>query len=162
MLVNPPPAVSGLTLDDRAELAATLSSTLLTSVGLPLKLAPRLVTGSSVEQAYALTLPDGITLTAGRKYRLDGILFVRDGSTVLSAGAYANHVLKRGSESWTDVRPGAEYPVLNGGASAFFDSVEDVFTLGEDSGVLSLVGKPIDGESVTIEFDGTIADLGTD
>lgn len=163
MLVNPLPAVSGLTTEDRAEIADTVTAALLEGPGLPLKLAPTSVTGSGGADIYRnLTLPVGLTLVTGRKYRIEGILLIRNGSTRLAEIAYEHHILKRGSGSWSEVRPGSSDPILESGAETYFATEAELFILGENSGALALVGKPINGQTVTIEFDGLISDLGTD
>lgn len=163
MLVNPPLAVSGLTADDRTELAATITAALLEGPGLPLKLAPTTMTGSGgVDQVITVPLPIGFTPIIGRKYRIGGMLFVRNGATLVAELAYEHHVLKRGSGAWSEVRSGSADPKLEAGYTTYFAADEHLPTLGNVTGTLTVEGRPINGQTVTVEFDGLLADYGTD
>jgi len=143
-------------------IAAAITANVLRGAGLPLKLAPTLVTGADgVDQVVALTLP--ASPVTGRKYRLDGQLFVRDGSALVATMSVRGFVAKRASSSWSLVRRGdGDDPVTDPGWDGFFASVDHLPGPGDDGDALAVFVRPIDGQTVSIEADLLFADLGAD
>ena len=200
---------------------SAVADDLLSTVGRKLLLDPSNVTGSGgagteVEHVVVLTLPSGLSLSNGSKYRFNGTTLVRTpggqriaeialrdqimmysafpawNPTDQGAGTYdigwrvtneghgwqstvndnaaqptvASHVgwtdLGVGAiASWEEVMPGTVDPTMETGADSYFGAPGDLPALGSTGvGDLVLFLKPTDGQTVRVEFDGSIASVG--
>ena len=136
----------------------------LNGAGLPLKMDKTTYLGSGTSDVYhSLTLPSLLTLLDNAKYCVSGTLLVKNGSTLLATIELRNQVLRYTTgPAWTSVRAGGYELTKETGWDTYFVADEDFPIFGESSGILSFVCKPIDAQSVTVEFDGVIAAHGTD
>ena len=146
------------------ELDAVLVTNLLSGAGLPLKMGKVTYTGLGGYDIYRpLTMPSLLTLANGEKYAISGVFLVKSGATIVATIELSNQVLRYATGSiWTNVRNGSYTLLKETVWSTYFTADEHFPVIGENSGVLSIVCRPINSQVVTVEFDGTISANGTD
>lgn len=151
----------GLSTEDVLTL---ILSALLAGPGAALKLAPAGITGDGAEHSHTISLPAGVTPVDGRHYGISGDVTIRDtgsGATVCTV-TLRGVVLLRSSGAWVsqaagtaDVSPGTV------DRATYYASDADLPGFGDASGALALFHQPLSGAAVSVEFDGTLRDLGT-
>ena len=167
-----------VTADGKAVAAA---AALLEGAGYPLVLAPTgNITGTGSELSTTVSIPAALSVTNGRKVRINGIITVRVRDSSADAGErilgikISNMMLTRTAGEWvsdvsgdvsffnncSDASPAGTVSVA---LSAFYASQPAHLPLfGPSSGDLVILHTPVTAKIVGLEFDGTIADAGVD
>lgn len=145
-----------------------LGGQLVIGAGVPLTLAPYdsgAGSGSAVETP--LTISPMLTLVNTHKYRINGSMIVHNaaGDTVLGVREIHDVVVRYvGGAGFPSATEGTgTFVVSNKHASfsSYFQDEADFPDLSDNAGALSVLYTLKAGQQCTIEFDGTIADLGT-
>lgn len=162
---------TGVSATDIANLAtdiANLKTSIRTGGGFALSLAPTARTGDGTAAHSALTMPDSgnLTPTSGNKYQLNGVFTARGavGGLLLGVRRVQNIVVQYDSKnngSWAMVATGQNVVSDKHATFAtFFAAEADFPDIEDNAGALSALHTVANAQDVTIEFDGTIADLG--
>lgn len=133
--------------------------------GWPLKLDPTAVTGNGSEQSTTITMPDSedFSFVVNRKYNVSGVFIVRNGSTVICTRVIRDAIVFFNSGGFLSSVRSGETLVGDKHAtfSSFFTSDNNVPGLGSINASLLAVYTAVNASGFVVEFDGTIADYGT-
>jgi hypothetical protein len=161
-----PVVYSQAELDAKIAVAVSDASAayVLAGAGVPITLAPTLLTGDGKSDRVA-TLTTAAAFLDGHKYRVGGTILVRAGAKRVAALAVTGHIIQFTSDGgglWSRVAPAVVSVTTEPGWNTYFPSADELPGLSETADKLSLTTRPRLGQSVTVEFDGTVADLGPD
>ena len=146
-----------------ALLASERATYLTPGAGLPAGIAPVILTGTGAAASRTVSMPSALTLSNGRKYRVEGRISARkaDGTLLLSRKVEGTE-LARSAGVWTLVTPGDVR--LLGDAHA---DVESYFatdaarpTLGFDGANLTVDWNAVAAQAFLLEADLNIAATG--
>ena len=139
----------------------SIEALLIPGAGLRIYRPPTPVTGGGA-MTTPLVVPAALPLANGHRYRISGVILVRStkGNPV-AAISVQDAIVLRGPGGWSEVR-GPDIVVRTfPGWGAFFALESQLPGLGFTTFTLELWTQPLTGQTVIVEFHGTIADIGT-
>jgi len=133
--------------------------------GLPLVMAATTFEGDGTEKIKAFT--PLVPFVSGRRYRINGVICVWT-----SAGAHlatiriVEFLLHYTGSAWAAIPSGETHIATSAGIDTYFARAGSTHTADElpglldDSGALSIAATPLSGQTIRVEFRGTVADFG--
>lgn len=133
--------------------------------GLPLVMAATTVEGDGTEKVKSFT---PITpFVSGRRYRINGVICVWTAAGAhLATIRVTESLLTYTGSAWAAIPSGETHIATSAGIDTYFARAGSTHTADElpglfdDSGALSIAATPLSGQTIRVEFRGTVADFG--
>lgn len=145
-----------------ATVSSMIRTALLTGAGFPLTLAPTSRSTQASPSYFALALASGFTPVNGHKYRINGIAFVRTASGSACTVRLRDQVVRFSAGSWSALFNADADLHKDTYFGTVFGADDDAPSLGSSDGTTLDLSIGPTYATATFEFDGTIADNGTD